>query len=155
MLELVDAEISEQEEALKIALEEYNITEQSKNAVQAAQSAMSGEDVDTFNQAMGVIAQRTAQSLGEVELFMDMTQPLLDAKDFENKAKTQQAVDNFRKWLQSDSTLLPAEEKRQLLISSGAAPSILLGAQAPSEPGSEQEAPRRPIEDKYNLVNRR
>jgi len=154
MLELVDSEISEQEEALKIALEEYNITEQSKNAVQAAQAAMSGDDVDTFNQAMDVIARRTAVSLGEVELFMDMTQPLLDAKDFENKAKTQQAVDNFRKWLQSDSTLLPAQEKKELLISSGAAPAIFLGAEAEQAAQPDTESPRRPLEDKYNLVNR-
>jgi hypothetical protein len=85
---------------------------------------------------------------------MDMTQPLLDAKDFENKAKTQQAVDNFRKWLQSDSTLLPAQEKKQLLISSGAAPAIFLGAEAEQAAQPDAESPRRPLEDKYNLVNR-
>lgn len=171
MLELCGAQIEEQEEALSIALQEYRIAEQSKEAVGAAQAAMSGEDFQMFNQAMDAIAFNTQTYLGEVELFMDMTQPLLDAKDFENRAKTDQAVEEFKKWLQQDTALMGADEKQALLRTVTDTPEMFMPKSNPaqlaaapqsvalldesSEETEDELRDRRARADKFNLLDRR
>ena len=170
MLELCGALIEEQDEALAIALQEYRITELSKEAVGAAQAVMSGEDFQMFNQAMDAIAFSTQTYLGEVELFMDMTQPILDAKDFESRAKTNQAVEEFKKWLQQDTALMGADEKQALLRtvtdtpemflpkSTQAqlnAPSQTLSISEVSEETEDDRQLRQRNADKFNLLGRK
>lgn len=144
MFALLDAKIGESEDSLKIALREYSIMEISANAVREAQKAMSGPDQEMFEESMRAISDRTFAMVGEVEMFMDITKPLLDGRDFENQAKAMAALEEFQTWAAQDTELLPKETKRQLLFEAGHTAFVPAEIETPVKSG-----------DKYGLINRK
>ncbi len=169
MLRLTEEQIAEMEEAVKIAFLEADIAEESRDAVRAAEAIMSGPARENFNRSMDAIAFKTSVAVGEVELFTDMMRPLLEAKSFENEAKTMAAVEKFKVWVQQDSALLSADAKQDILRSSTDHPEIFLTPPAqltaakpvvtmPQESVEETEdelRERRARADKFNLLDRR
>lgn len=143
MFQLLDAKIGESEDSLKIALREHQIMETSANAVREAQKAMSGPDQEMFEESMRAISDRTFAMVGEVEMFMDITKPLLDGRDFESQAKAMAALEEFQQWAGQDSELMPKEAKRQLLIEAGHTTFL------PAETQAVKSG------DKYGLINRK
>ncbi len=146
LLEKADIEIAQRKDELNITLEEYKITQQTNDAVQAAKSFMSGEELDNFNFSMDVIAQKTAAALGEVELFMDIAQPMMQAQDFEKDVKTHQALESFKQWLGGDTALFTAQEKKQMLAESGVSTDAILGnavQKATQDPTATNNEPHR------------
>lgn len=119
MFQLLDAKIGEADDSLQIALREYSIMETSGNAVKEARRAMSGPDQEMFEESMRSISDRTFALVGEVEMFMDITKPLIEGKEFEDQAGDLSALAEFREWVAQDTELLPKEAKRQLLIDAG------------------------------------
>lgn len=142
MFQLLDAKIGESEDSLKIALREHSIMETGANAVREAQKAMSGPDQEMFEESMRAISDRTFALVGEVEMFMDITKPLLDGRDFENQAKAMAALEEFQQWAAQDTELLSKETKQQLLLEAGHTTFI---------PTETQKKP----EDKYGLISRK
>jgi len=146
---VLEGEVGKAEDSLSVALQTYDIMQDSADAVAAAQKAMSGPDQEMFKQSMEEISSRTFAMVGEIEFFMDVTQPLLDMKDFESQANTMDALKELQEWANRDSEFMPTQEKRQLLLEAGD-PSLLVPV---SGAKMREKVPVKKGEgDKYNLL---
>ncbi len=134
---------AEEQHNLDVALKFYNIATRNAAATRAARKAMGGPDKEALDFSMKEIADRTFALVGEVEVFMDTTKPLLESMDFENKANSMAALQNFQEWLQSDSDVMPKAEKQQLLLEAGATQFLPAATVAAS-----------PVMDEYNLIKK-
>lgn len=143
MYQVLDTKILEEENSLEIALRTHNIMTTSAGAVRTAQRIMSGSDREIFDSAMQQISDRTYALVGEVEQFIDLTRPMLETSDFEQQAKAMQALEEFQKWAQEDTELMPKAEKRQLLREAGVTQLLPATTTVAS-----------PMVDEYNLISK-
>lgn len=141
--EFLGEKIEIQENDLNAKLEAYDIASIQSGAVKDAKKMMSGEDQEMFDRSMKNIADQTNAMLGEVEQFLDVTQPLIDSADFRKQAKAMAALEEFQKWASVDGEIISSTEKQQLLLTAGAETQFVPAVQAAITQDEYQLIPRK------------
>lgn len=111
------ADLSAARTTFELKLIEFNINADSLEAMRDAVNALSGPERKRIGTAMEMLGDATFAMIGELDMLMDMTAPMLDQKAFEDERAFDEAIQAFDRWSGKD-TGLSAETKQQLLLES-------------------------------------
>jgi hypothetical protein len=124
---------------------EIEVKTQERAAIKASYGAFTsarkilqgeGDQRALFDQAMEHLADDYAMKIGEIELFMDMSEGFIKTMDLENGVYEQDALDQFEEW---------ERKADKLLISPDPAAKTRVAVSAPGE--SEEEIEARAVEE--------
>ena len=120
MRENCDFSIQDTESEVNITIREYTALQAGQEATRAAMKIIKGDPKKKamFDQAMEVLATRTAGAVGEMSELMRVSQNFFDSVDLQNGVFDDQALKMLEQWeKKADSAILGPGEKQGILNS--------------------------------------
>lgn len=114
VIEDLENEVEAQSDKRKMILASFGVMKAAKSIMDKG-----GTERELFNQALEFVVEDFGMKLGEIEQFIESSQPFVDGLDLQNGVYEATALERLKEWeAKADSILLPPGQKQALLETS-------------------------------------